>query len=742
MKHKFLKPLSLYLCAALLVSSVAITANALSGRQTREPDDTPVVTAVSTSDTQADAVKDETVYVIAGADGAVEKIIVSDWIKNLLQSDTLNDESELLNVENVKGEESYRMDGDNMRVWDAQGNDIYYRGDIQKELPVDLTVSYTLDGAQISPDELAGQSGHVVIRFDYQNNQFETVEIDGKDEKIYVPFAMLTGVLLDTDRFSNVEVSNGKLINDGEHTAVIGLAFPGLQRNLAVSRETLNLPDYVEISADVTDFTMANTLTVAANSLFSQLDTTKLSSGDSLSESLGKLTDALTQLTDGSSELYDGLCTLLEKSDTLVSGIDQLATGAESLKAGAGSVNDGAAQLQQGVAALSSGLDTLRANNDSLNGGAREVFNSLLSTANAQIAAADLSVPALTIDNYADALNSAITSLDENAVYQAALSQVTAAVEANRATIQEKVTAAVKEQVTAQVTAAVQEQVTAQVTAAVREAVAAQVIPVATNGAMTKETYDAAVAAGAIDAETQTAIEAAIDAQMATDEVVQTIAQNTAAQMQSEAVQQTIATNVAAQMQTQTVKDTIAANVEAQVQKAISENMASDAVQSQLQAASEGAKSLISLKASLDSYNAFYLGLRSYTAGVADAAAGANELKNGANSLKTGTAQLQQGAGTLYSGILQVKNGTPALVSGITQLRDGAMTLRDGLKEFQEQGMQKLLDAFGDNLGGLSARLCATVEVSRHYQSFAGLSENMEGEVKFIYRTDAIKSED
>lgn len=739
MKRKFLKPLSICLCAALAVSSVAITASALSGKQTHEPA-APATT--SAADPQAEAVKDETVYVIAGADGSVEKIIVSDWLKNSLQSDSLSDESELLNVENVKGNESYQTDGDNVRVWDAQGNDIYYRGDIQKELPVDMRISYTLDGEQISPDALAGQSGHVVIRFDYQNNQFETVDIDGKKETIYVPFAMLTGILLDTDRFANVEVSNGKLINDGDHTAVIGLAFPGLQSNLGVAKETLNLPDYVEISADVTDFEMANTLTVATNSLFSQLDTAKLSSADSLSESLGQLTDALTKLTDGSSTLYDGLCTLLEKSNTLVSGVDQLATGAESLKNGAGAINSGASQLQQGAAALSSGLDTLRANNDSLNGGARQVFNSLLATANSQIAATGLSIPALTIDNYADTLNSAITSLDENAVYQAALAQVTAAVEANRPTIQQKVTAAVKEQVTAQVTAAVQEQVTAQVTAAVREAVAAQVIPVATNGAMTKESYDAAVAAGAIDAETQTAIEAAIDAQMATDEVALRIAQNTAAQMKTDAVQQTIAANVNAQMQTQAVKDTIAANVETQVQKAISENMASDAVQSQLQAASEGAKSLIALKASLDSYNSFYLGLRSYTAGVADAAAGASELKSGAGSLQSGAAQLQQGAGSLYDGIQKVKDGTPALLSGITQLCDGAMTLRDGLKDFKEQGVQKLLDAFGDNLDGLAARVSATVEVSRHYQSFAGISEDMNGEVKFIYRTDAIKNED
>ncbi len=159
-------------------------------------------------------------------------LFLQDWIKNSVGSNSFSDKSELTNVENVKGDETYTMNSDHMRVWDAQGNDIYYQGNIEKELPVNLSVSYKLDGKNISSSELVGKSGKVTIRFDYTNNQYETVEIDGKQEKINVPFAMLTGMILDNDVFSNVEVSNGKLLNDGDHTVIAGIAFPGLQSNL------------------------------------------------------------------------------------------------------------------------------------------------------------------------------------------------------------------------------------------------------------------------------------------------------------------------------------------------------------------------------------------------------------------------------------------------------------------------------------------------------------------------------
>ena len=703
MKNRATKFISLALCAVVLFAAVGTSVFALTG-EGKESEDENQETTINAS-AEAETSKDETVYVLAGADGTVQKIIVSDWIKNAMAADSLEDKTELSDIENIKGDESFTLGGDNSCVWDAQGNDIYYQGNIEKELPVQMSVCYTLDGQAIAPEALAGQSGHVTIRFDYQNMQYEEVLLDGKTEKIYVPFTMLTGMLLDTEVFRNVTISNGKLINDGDRIAVVGIAFPGLQEDLAISKEKLDIPDYVEISADVENFEMGMTMTLATTELFGAIDSDKLDLHE-LSDAMAELTDAMDQLMDGSSQLYDDLCTLLEKSGDLVSGINKLAEGAAQLKAGAESLDSGAAQLQAGAAQLSSGLNTLNANSSSLNGGARQVFSSLLSMANTQLSEAGLSVPALTIDNYAS-----VGMIEE---------KVTEAVQAQ-----------VEAEVSAQVTAAVQETVTQAVhenEAQFRAAVIQQAL------GMTVEEYKAAIEAGLVTQEQQDAVNAAVEAAMQAE--IDARMQREEIQAQINAVTQQ---TVGEQMQSDEIQALIASNTELQVQQAISEAMSSDAVQAQLSAAAEGAKSVIALKSSLDSYNAFYLGLITYTSGVSSAAAGANELKTGADALKAGTSELSAGAAELLQGIQTMKDSAPALVDGITQLRDGSMELSDGLKQFNEEGIQKLIEAVDGDLDGLSNRIRVTADVAKHYTSFSGISEDMDGDVKFIYKTDSIE---
>ena len=727
MNKKVTKIIAICLCAALCLGGAGVAfAQTGSKQESAQP-----TAAQKAADLQQKISKDETVYVLAGADGSVQKIIVSDWLKNELGSASLTDKSGLSNIENVKGDESYSINGDNMTVWDAQGNDIYYQGDIQKELPVGLTVRYTLNGKAVSPEQLKGQSGKVTIRFDYENRQYETVQINGQNQRIYVPFAMLTGMILDNDTFRNVTVSNGKLVNDGDRTVVVGLAFPGLQENLNLSRDQLSIPSSVEITADVTDFSLGMTVTLACNDLFSQLGDADLGSLDAAG-SLNKLTDAMDQLLNGSSALYDGLTTLLDKSGELAAGVEELAQGAAAIKAGADSLDEGAAELKAGLADLSEGLNKLSANSAALNGGAEQVFNSLLETATAQIRAKGLTVPDLTIENYAEELNKLIKSLDETTVYENALTQVTAAVEKQRPLITQKVTAAVRQEVEAKVTAAVK----TEATTAAQAQVAENVIRTATG--MTKKDYDAAVAAGQIPQAKQDAVNAAIQAQLSDPDVQKQINATVEAQMASETVKNTIKAQTDAKMQTEKVQATISQNVELQVKKAIAENMASDEVQKQLQAASEGSKTLIALKASLDDYNAFYLGLLDYTAGVDEAAEGSNELYAGAGGLKDGTAELRAGAAKLYAGVLQLKDGTPALVSGVTQLKDGAMQLSEGLQQLNKEGIQKLTKLLQDDLGDLTARVQATIDVSKDYRSFSGISDDASGQVKFIYRTDEI----
>ena len=582
MKKPAVKMLSISLCVLLALGGIGGTVYAMGvSADAGSPDAAPVnsgagSTAPKTSSSyDPDAgrnVKDETVYVLAGADGSVRKIIVSDWIQNALGSDAINDVTQLTGIENVKGNESYTMGGNSSCVWNAKGNDIYYQGDLDQELPVAVTVSYMLDGQLISPAELAGKSGKVTIRFDYTNHQYELLEIDGKQEKIYVPFAMLTGLMLDNDVFTNVSVTNGKIMNDGDRTIVAGLAFPGLQESLGLDRDTLDLPDYVEITANVERFELETTVTLAVNELFNDAASTMEDNDDldglgDLDDKLDELTDAMDQLIDGSSRLYDGLCALLTSSEELVKGIDQLAAGAAQLKQGAEGLSAGAAQLQAGAAALDQGLDRLAGQNDALNGGAAQVFQSLLASANSQLAAAGVQAPELTMENYGQVLDGVIAAAGE----------------------------------------------------------------------------------------------------------------------------------------------------------------------------SPAAQQVAALKASLDSYNGFYQGLQSYTAGVAQAKDGAGELNVGVDALKNGADNLSAGAGQLYDGILTMKGSAPALIDGVTQLRDGAMELSHGLKEFNEQGVQKLVDAFDGNLAGLMDRVDALRDVSERYSSFSGISSDMDGQVKFIWRTEAVE---
>ena len=713
------------------------------------------------------AFKEETVYVIAGRDGEVQKVIVSDWIRNTAGQTGVTDVSDLSDIAVLKEGESFSMSGGNTCVWNTTNDDIYYQGNSQKSLPVDMKVSYFLDGSPISPDDLVGKSGRVTIRFDYTNNAYEMKEIDGKQEKIYVPFTMLTGILLDNSIFSNVTVSSGKLVNDGSRTVVVGVAFPGLSEDLGISSDKLKIPDYVEVSADCVNFKMEMTVTIATTELMNQLDPDKILKDSSLdlNGSVDELTDGMNQLIDGSTKLYDGLNTLLSKSEELVSGVDQLKDGAEKLKNGASAVNDGAGKIADGTGRLYDGLNELDSHSSDLNDGAKKVFEALLSTAQEQLEEAGLSIPTMTISNYADVLNGVINSLDDSAVYQQALDTVTSAVEGKRdyirtqvtsavqAEVKSKVESAVEEGVKEKVVAAVREQVKAAVEAKVRESVAEQVISKATG--MSKTDYDQAVSAGLIDASIQQQISGAIEQQMATSDVKALIEQNTDAQMETEEVkakineaqqqqmassdvQKIIQEKITETMSGSDIQALIDENTEAQVQKAISETMSGDEVQSKLAAASDGAQKVIKLKAELDSYNTFYLGLKDYTAAVGSAASGAGELKKGASDLSKGTKELSDGMKTFYEGILTMKENLPALIDGITQLRDGAKKLNDGLKEFDEKGIEKLVELVDGDLEGLLTRLRATTEVSKKYINYSGIADGMDGTVKFIYKTEEI----
>ena len=733
---RLIKLMSMALCLSIVLSAslVGVFALSLDGVSIGKKD-------TATPD-EADLFKDETVYVMAKADGSVDKIIVSDWIRNNKKATTVKDVAALADIENVKTDASFTLDSDNMRVWQADGSDLYLQGTGTEPLPVDLSVTYSLNGKVTTPEEIEGKSGKVTIRFDYTNNAYETVKINGKEERIYVPFLMMSGMILDSEKFSDVTVTNGKVVSDGDRKIVAGIAFPGLQHDLGLSREDINIPDYFEVTADAKDFALGTTVTIATNGLTKDLDPDDLDSLDKLNDSLGTLESAMSALVDGSSQLYTGLDTLLSKSGELTSGVEALYDGASQLSDGAEQVDNGAKQLSDGANTLSNGtvtidlgalnlsagLSELTSNNSALTNGSDMTFTSILATARKALQDAGLDVPELTPDNYAAVLNSLLEQLsDKNVTAQAtavAKEKVTAAVEANRDTITSAVTDAVRQTIIPEVEAGVKAQVTAKVLSTMGYSV---------------EDYNAAVAAGLVDEATQSVVNGAIETQMNSDEVKATV---------NALVEQNL--------QGETAQAAIKQNTEAKIAELIEQNMQSEEVQQgiaeALAKAKSGRENIESLKAQLDSYNTFNSGLKTYTDGVGSASAGAaqlhsgtsqlkdgsKELKDGASSLKEGTSQLSGGAEELKNGVLTLKDGVPALVDGVSRLREGSMQLSDGLKQFSDEGISKITSLLKDNVGDLGERIKAIIKVSQNYKSYSGLTEGMDGEVKFIYKTDEI----
>ena len=725
------------LSAALMCGTVGAVIHAESA-----PAAAPAPAAVQApaADTAASGsfTKDETVYVFTAADGTPGKVLVSSWLQNTDHAAVLTDRTQLNAVENVKGDEPFTQNGDQL-VWQANGADIYYQGTTEKAVPVQMHIGYTLDGQQISAQELAGKSGRVTIRFDYHNTQRTNASINGKAVSIPVPFTVMTSVMLDDAVFHNVKVTNGKMENMGNQTAVLGLVFPGLQEGLGVDPADLAIPDYLEISADVENFALSETMTLVTSALLKDVDLDDWNLDD-MKNDMNKLEDGVNQLMGGSNQLYDGLCTLLSQSQLLVDGIGQLSAGSSQLKAGAASLTDGAARLASGTKQLCDGLAALDGNSAMLNDGAAQVFRTLLSTASSQLAAAGVELPALTIDNYSQVLNGVIASLDPDAVYQTALDKVTAGVEARRGEITAAVTEAVQQQAAGEiqlaVTEAVRETVFAQVEQA-RPAFQQAVVQAALGqfGITSWEQYQAAIAAGLVTAEQQAAVDAAIEAAMA-DEV--------AKQMESEAVKGQIAAitqqKTAEKMESDEIKAIIDQNTEAQVQKIISDTMQSPEVQAQLAAAAEGAKAVIGLKTSLDSYNSFYLGLQAYTAGVGSAAAASQQLTDGTRTLQAGADTLSAGTQKLDGGVQAMQAKAPDLISGITQLRDGSGRLADGLDTLMEDGIRRLLNLTRNDLGDLSDRLNASLDAASAYTSFTGTASGVESAVKFIYKTAPVET--
>lgn len=332
---------------------------------------TPVT--ISANNTEKENEKEETVYIVNDASGNLKDAVVSSWLKNHNNAKELKDECNLKDVVNVKGKQKFTSTN-GVNTWEAKGKDIYYQGSATSEIPVGMKVTYTLDGKELQPSEMLNKSGQVEIHVEYTNQ----TKVNYENQDYTVPMLMVTGMVLDNEKFSNVSIDNGKIINDGSRYIVVGFGLPGVNESLGLSEEIV--PSSFTMKADVKKFSTSEMMTYAGNDIFNELDFSSVSSMDELINAMTQLKGASSQLVNGSSALADGITLLATKSASLVSGVKELDNGASTLSNGLTSLSDGLAnakvgssQLVNGLMQISSGIDQLMVARQSVSTGLEQV---------------------------------------------------------------------------------------------------------------------------------------------------------------------------------------------------------------------------------------------------------------------------------------------------------------------------------------------------------------------------------
>ena len=320
--------------------------------------------------------KDETVYTNAKSNGEQYQTIVTDHLINEEDEKLLKDMTNLLNIENTSGDEKFTQDGESL-VWEADLNDIYYKGEIDQELPVKLNIKYELEGKEISSDEIAGKSGKVKITISFENKEEHEVQINGKTEKMYTPFVVATGTYINNDNNKNIEVTNGKAIDDGSKTMVVGLTFPGMQESLNIDKDTLEIPTSIEITMETTNFEMNNIINYTTPKLIEDSELDIFSKLDDIYSKVETLQSASKQIENGAKTLSDGTTTYVEKSEEFNQALNKFSNGVSSANTSYSSIDTGIKNLNAQVPDLRLGTKSLSDNLGAVNNGVKTMSDML-----------------------------------------------------------------------------------------------------------------------------------------------------------------------------------------------------------------------------------------------------------------------------------------------------------------------------------------------------------------------------
>lgn len=795
-------------------NSTAVTAEADSTTgSSKDADDIAdkLMDSVSLKDNDAD--KDESVYLISDANGNVNKTIVVDHLKNKDKKDTLEDASNLSDIENVKGKEKFTQSGDKL-TWQAGGKDIYYQGTATEEPPVTQKVTYYLDGKEISPEDLAGKSGKVKIRFDYTNTTSYTETVNGEKQTVSVPFAAITGLVLG-DGFENIEVTNGKAEVSDSSSVVLGYALPGLKDSLGIKDGDLdgdvNIPEYMEMTADVENFSMPAAMTFVVNASdyvstdgidTSDLDdmindlkdaSTQLQDGsktlaegtDTLADGLstlqsklgtfasgvGTLQSGLKTYTDGVSTLSGGLNTLGNSTGALVSGADklnsgagQLASGSATLKDGLKTYTDGASQLNTGLNQLNDNTGSLATGVTSLNDGAKTLSDGINAAnkgaAGVSAGAAQLKTSIDTAKTGADSLAAGAKQVDEG------VGQLTQSLSDMPETIKTNINKSLESLNelnvgtlfktlgyidTDKITA---DNVSAAADAAVNNA--GDIIDALTNmqNQNPSATYNQ-ILVGLSQGKGAVSVYSAVN-QSVTDSAYTVQALKDGSAKVSDGASSLDAglgrlSDGASELSSgasDLAKGTTQLATGATELQTGTQSLAdklpelTKGITSLVNGSNELVKNNDTLNAGATALNAgasqLSSGTQSLMNSVPTLTSGIKKLVDGSNTLVANNAQLNSGASQLADGTNQIVSGVDQLTTGSKTLSEGAHTLADGMVQFNEEGINKILDAYNGDLKPFTNKLQAVIDAGEEYQTYSAIADGQTGSVKFIYKLASI----
>lgn len=654
----------------------------------------------TTTGSDGELYKDESVYVNADASGKVTNTTVTEWLKNP-EKGTVSDETTLKDVKNVKGNEKYKEGSGDTIDWKSKGKDIYYQGTTDAELPVDMDITYKLNGKEISPEDLAGKNGKLEMTINYENKSKQEVEVDGEKTEMYTPFTVATAMMLSTDEYTNVTIDNGKIVSDGDKNIVVGIAFPGLSEDLGLEDSDLDIdiPDSVTITADVTDVSVGTTYTLASANLLDSIGLDDVDSFDDLDDSIDKLKDATNQLVDGSKELADGSKTLADGTKTLSSGAKSLADGNKQLADGTSTLNSKSGDLISGVNTLADGVTAYTGGVASLAEGANTINSNMALVQNGVSAAvegtgklaAGVEGVQSGLGTVASGINTAVEDLNESSENIKGLADKTALTDAEK---QQVVSGVVSEKSAALDGAGLTED-----QKKVVDAVIASAVDAASDGTYKKVTYaadqySAGMAGAASQLSTASAALTYVDPSNPTSTVAGGVA---AVQSGLNELQTKLGTGTAEQPGLTTGVAALADGA------------------SQL---ADGANKLNQQSSVLNT--------------------GMSTLKNGGAQLASGVSQLASGASTASDGAKTLADGTDTLVSGADTLASGADTLASGMSEYKTDAIDKLTDIFDGDIGKVTSRIDTMKDLSANYKSFAGIKDGMNGSTKFIIETEGV----